>query len=112
MVIVPDPPYRSRKVLDHARGQPCTLRFACCSRNPEQTVACHIRDRHKSMGRKSSDTSIVFGCAECHRFLDEHWFEADAALVQSHVIRAMQETFEILIRDGIVIFPHDRKQVR
>ena len=103
-------PFRSAKVLRHAKGQPCTLRFpGICNGGGETTVACHIRDAHKGMGQKASDHSIVFGCAACHRYLDEQTWrrlltEAD---VNYHVIAALQETWAILIRDGIIVFPHD-----
>jgi hypothetical protein len=106
------PPLRSRKVLDHARDQQCTLRFKVCNGDPATTVSCHIPDRHKGMGQKSSDSSIVFGCSRCHVFLDErHWIGVmTEAEVLGVVIRAMQETLEILIRDDVIKWPHDRER--
>lgn len=104
--MVQTPLIRSKKILAHAKGQPCTLRFpGICNNNPETTVACHIRDQHKGMGIKASDYSVVFGCSDCHRHLDEG---ADQFLeVSGHVIRALQETWGILIRDGIIFVPQD-----
>jgi hypothetical protein len=72
-------------------------------------VACHIRDSHKGGGIKASDHSIAFGCAACHRFLDEgfvrhHMSSDDLAPFEK---RGLQETWAILIRDGIVGFPHN-----
>lgn len=104
------PPFRSRKVLDHARGQPCTLRFRVCNGDPATTVSCHITDRYKGMGIKASDSSICFGCDRCHAYIDQgHWLgdisEADMLRV---VLRAMQETLVILIRDEVITFPHDK----
>ncbi len=103
-----EPPFRSKRVLEHARGQPCTLKFpGVCNHDPETTVSAHIRDRHKGMAQKASDHSIVFSCSKCHTFLDEHWFDIDPGIVLWHVVRALQLTYEILIRDGIIGFPHD-----
>lgn len=105
------PPFRSRKVLDHARGQPCTLRLPrFCNRNAETTVSAHIRDRHKGMAQKASDHSVCFACSGCHAALDEgRWIGVmDEADVLRCVIRGLQETWEILIADGIVGFPHDK----
>lgn len=99
--------FRSRKVLDHARGQPCCLRFIGCDGGGETTVACHIRDAHKGTGIKASDHSIVFGCAHCHRLLDEGFMQIDPAEMHFHIARGLVETWGILIRDGIIGWPHD-----
>lgn len=106
-----EPPFRSSKVLGHARGQPCTLRLlGFCNRNPETTVSAHIRDRHKGMGTKASDHSILFACSDCHVALDEgRWVgKLTSEEVLRAVIQGLQETWEILIRDRIIGFPHDK----
>lgn len=108
-----EPPFRSKKVLAHARGQPCTLRLpGICNGNRETTVSCHVRDRHKGGAIRSSDSSIVFGCSACHNYLDEHWFDGRVSriVLLECVIRALQETLEILIRDEIIGWPHDRSR--
>lgn len=113
MMDVPGP-FRSQKVLRHARGQPCTLRISpqCDGGGASgTTVACHIRGGHKGAGIKESDHSIAFGCGACHRFLDEgfvrhHMSAEDLAPYEK---RGLQETWAILIRDGIIVFPHDLK---
>jgi hypothetical protein len=64
-------PIRSREVLDSARGQPCTLEFEVCNRDPDTTVSCHIPDEIRGGARKADDTSTVHGCAACHAYLDE-----------------------------------------
>lgn len=105
-------PFHSQKVLRHAKGQPCTLRISPhCDGGGETTVACHVRDSHKGERQKASDHSIAFGCGACHRFLDEgfvrhHMTAEDLAPFEK---RGLQETWAILIRDGIIIFPHDLK---
>lgn len=108
-------PFRSARVLRHAKGQPCTLRFpGICDGGGETTVACHVRDSHKGMAQKASDHSIVFGCASCHRYLDEQTWKRllTDADVNRYVISALQETWAILIRDGIIVFPHDIERER
>lgn len=107
-------PFRSKKVLAHAKGQPCTLRLDdYCDGGGVSgtTVACHIRDEHKGMGIKASDHSIVFGCAYCHRVLDEGKWIGDrewSGSIYWHIVRALQETWAILIADGIIGFPIDK----
>lgn len=111
VALLVSPPFRSRKVLAHARGQRCTLRLGkFCTDNPETTVSAHIRDRHKGMAQKASDHSIVFACAGCHVALDEgHWIGVISETeVLRAIIRALQETWEILIQDNVIPFPHDR----
>ncbi len=102
-----EPPFRSQRVLRHAKGQPCCLRFDGCDGGGETTVACHIRDKHKGMAQKASDHSIVFGCAHCHRLLDEGFTSMTPDVMFWHLVRGLQETWAILIRDGIIVFPHD-----
>lgn len=98
------PLVRSSAILRHAKGQPCTLRFpGICNANPETTVACHIRDAHKGMGIKASDYSVVFGCSDCHRILDEGFRPP----LWPDIVRALQETWGILIRDGIIYVKQD-----
>ena len=111
-----DPPFRSPAVTRHARGQHCTLRLmGICNHNPETTISAHIRDRFKGMGTKASDHSIVFACSECHRYLDETHLApsliTDIELLEA-IIRGLQETWAILIRDGVIGFPHDVKKPR
>ena len=106
-------PIKSSKILHHAKGQPCCLRFDCCNNNPETTVACHIRDRHKGTGNKASDISVIFGCSACHAHLDESGgWKSDVAYFAPYVIRGLQETWEILIREGIIFVPRDRPKQR
>ncbi len=106
-----DPPFRSAKVLAHARGQKCTLRFEgiCCG-DTETTVSCHIRDRHKGMGTKASDHSSVHGCFTCHAYLDQGTAYSDLGgeVYYQILLRALLETYEVLIQDDIIKFPHDR----
>lgn len=110
-------PFRSEKVLRHAKGQPCTLRISpFCDGGGASgtTVSCHIRGDHKGMGIKESDHSIAFGCGACHRFLDEgfvrhHMKAEDLAPFEK---RGLQETWAILIEDKVIGFPHDAPKAK
>lgn len=109
-VAIFEPPFRSRKVLDHARGQRCTLRFNCCNGQRDTTVSCHITDRYKGFGIKACDSSTVYGCAACHDYIDRGlWLgDLDEADMLRVIIRAMQETTSLRIKEGIYGFPHDK----
>lgn len=101
------PPIRSTKLRKHAKGQPCTLRFEGCDGGGETTVLAHIRDRHKGMGVKASDLSACYSCYSCHSRLDSEFHKLDPADFYFHQLRALQETLEILVADGIIVVPQD-----
>lgn len=66
--------YRSRKLLDLCRGQPCALILhGICTGGGEDTVAAHSNlGRHgKGMAEKASDVFTFPACAACHRELDQ-----------------------------------------
>lgn len=98
---------RSTKLRKHARGQPCTLRFDCCDGGGETTVLAHIRDAHKGMGIKASDLSACYACGPCHDRLDREPHKIEPAMFYWHQLRGLQETLEILVRDGLVVVPQD-----
>lgn len=105
------PLIRSRRVRDHAKGQPCTARFpGICRGRRDTVVLAHFRDGHKGMAIKASDLSGGYLCFECHAYLDEgHGHRpvlTDAELYQG-MLQAIQETVGILARDGILFVPVD-----
>jgi hypothetical protein len=55
-----------------ARGEQCTLRFACCNFDPATTVWCHSNRAAdgKGMGIKARDHEGAYGCSACHAWLD------------------------------------------
>lgn len=61
--------FRSRKLLDLARDQPCSL----CGREDGTTVAAHANwsDYGKGAMRKADDCFIAFLCAPCHAVVDQ-----------------------------------------
>jgi hypothetical protein len=64
---------RSRKVLDSARGQPCSARFpGICNGNPETTVWAHLNGAAfgKGMAQKAHDVLGFHSCSSCHSYYD------------------------------------------
>lgn len=106
-------PIRSRKLLDSARGQPCTLEFVgVCSHDPETTVSAHIHDEQFGKGQKADDTSTVHACDRCHMFLDWGWVgKISLELRHWHIIRAMQRTLRNRIERGLVVVPLDPERL-
>jgi hypothetical protein len=110
------PPFRSQAVRDSARDKPCTLQLrGICRGGTETTVLAHIRDRHKGMGQKASDHSAVYACFWCHTYLDTgHGTSpilSEAELAWS-IVTALQVTWEIMIAEGVIKFPHDKPKER
>lgn len=96
---------RSKKILRHAKGQPCALRLpGICNCNPETTVWCHLNGHGKGMGIKTHDPLGFFGCADCHRAYDQGRGRAD---LMEAVLGAVCESWVRLIRDGIIFVPQD-----
>lgn len=104
---------RSRKILAHAKGQPCHARFpGICNGDTEKTVFCHLNGAAfgKGMGVKAHDVLGFFGCSSCHDYYDvthgtKAWLD-DATLLEC-VLEAVCQTWVTLIRDGIVVVPQD-----
>lgn len=98
-------PIRSRKLLDSAKGQPCTLEVpGVCNRDPATVVSCHVRDESFGMGVKADDQSSFHGCSACHAFWDTGSFigrisEADMLRL---VLRAIQRTTRNRIERGFM----------
>ncbi len=83
--------HRNRHLLDLARGRPCLLRVPgiCCG-DPATTVACHsnLGEHGKAGARKADDQYTVWGCAACHRWLDQGPATAEAkaaAFMRAHL---------------------------
>jgi len=94
---------RSRKILAHARGKPCTLRLpGICNGNPETTVFCHLNTgaAGKGMGLKAHDALGFFGCSACHAAYDQQVGRGELA---AEVLSAVCETWVALIAAGIVV---------
>ena len=104
---------RSRKVLDSAKGQPCSIRLpGICNSNPETTVWAHLNGAAfgKGMSIKAHDVLGFHACSDCHSYYDtghgtEAWLD-DATLLEC-LLSAVCETWVRLIKAGIVFVPED-----
>lgn len=73
----PDPKSVERRnphLLAMANGQECLLRISgVCSFGTRTVVACHsnFAEHGKAGARKADDHYTVWGCADCHRWLDQ-----------------------------------------
>ena len=66
--------FRSRKLLDAARGQDCTVNLPyICNHNSETVVAAHSNwmEHGRAMSMKAHDIFIADCCSDCHRELDQ-----------------------------------------
>lgn len=67
--------HRNPHLLAMARDQPCLLLVpGCCNHRTDTTVACHSNwQEHggKAGARKADDQYSAWGCAACHRWLDQ-----------------------------------------
>jgi hypothetical protein len=62
--------FRSRPLLDLARGQHCTVFSSVCNNNPETTVTAHNPFGDRGMGTKCPDHDSCWACSACHDLLD------------------------------------------
>lgn len=103
-------PIRSRKLLDSARGQPCTLQFEVCNSDTETTVSCHIHDETFGMAMKADDFDTVHGCHACHMYLDHGWAgKISQAILLRHILRAVQRTNRNRRDRGLIVIQEDLK---
>jgi hypothetical protein len=66
--------YRSKDLLKLAQDQECLLQVPdFCEGGSDTIVACHsnLGSDGKGKGIKASDADTVWGCASCHRWLDQ-----------------------------------------
>jgi hypothetical protein len=66
--------YRDKSLLKLAQGEECLLQVPeICQGGTETIVACHsnLGSDGKGMGQKASDAATVWGCAACHKWLDQ-----------------------------------------
>jgi len=108
---------RSAKVLNSAKGQPCSARFPgiCCG-NPETTVWAHLNGAAfgKGAGIKAHDVLGFHACYACHSYYDVgHGTKPllSPAELLGYVLSAVCETWVRLIRAGIVIVPLDPERL-
>lgn len=99
--------YRNRKILAHASGQPCQN----CGADDRTVVAAHSNQQEHGRGMrlKSHDMYVAFLCNACHYWYDYgcglspcHLYRADRGQKKDMFDRAMQRTWFILVRDGVL----------
>jgi hypothetical protein len=88
-------PYRDRALLDMAAGRPCLLLVpGICNHRQDTTVACHsnLGVHGKAGARKADDHFTCWGCAACHRWLDQGRADAflkETAFMQAHLSQVL-----------------------
>jgi len=66
--------FRSRRLLDAARGQSCQIRIpGICNGNSETVVAAHSNQlmHGKGLGIKAHDCFAAWACSSCHAEIDQ-----------------------------------------
>lgn len=87
---------RNAHLRDMARGMPCLLQIAgVCAHDRTTVVCCHsnLSCHGKAGARKADDHYSVWGCAACHRWLDQGSASADrkeAAFMAAHFRQVME----------------------
>ena len=64
--------FRSKALLETARGQLCTMRGPTCNYDPATTVWAHSRrlSHGKGIGKKANDCFGAHLCSACHDLYD------------------------------------------
>jgi hypothetical protein len=92
---------RSKKILDSAKGEKCTVESPICNDDRTTTVACHsdYMEDGKGKGIKAEDIYIAYGCFNCHQ-----WLTKDVVndLKEMYFHRGMKRTWKRLIEKGII----------
>ena len=103
-------PIRSKKVLNSAKGSPCSGRFpGICNSNPETTVWAHLNGLSfgKGMSVKAHDIFGLHLCSDCHRYLDVgHGTKpliSDATLYRCLLIGVCETYLSLVLRDIIKV---------
>ena len=95
----------STTLRQSARGQPCSLRLACCNHDPATTVLAHLRFfGWAGMGHKPPDYLAVFACSNCHDAIDRR---SDADVSQwgfEDLLRGLGETLQRQEAKGLIQF--------
>lgn len=97
--------FRSKKLLDAARGQQCMIQLpGICRNNPETVVAAHSNlYRHgKGRGIKAHDCFVAWACYDCHSELDQgHKFNYEQK--QEYWQQGFEKTLLQMFLQGILV---------
>ncbi len=94
--------FRSRPLLDLAKGQECMARIlGVCNCNPETTVSAH---RNGGGGTKHADWKIAWCCSDCHALIDGQILanEFSAEVRDGFWQLAHERTLEAMFEQGLV----------
>lgn len=87
---------RNAHLRDMARGMPCLLRVpGICTQDRATVVCCHsnLSIHGKAGARKADDHYSVWGCAACHRWLDQGTApraQKAAAFMTAHLAQVLE----------------------
>ncbi|WP_416406509.1 DUF1364 family protein [Paracidovorax citrulli] len=87
---------RNAHLRDMARGMPCLLQIAgVCNHDRTTVVCCHsnLSCHGKAGARKADDHYSVWGCAACHRWLDQGTATGEckeAAFMAAHMRQVLE----------------------
>lgn len=98
-------PYRNKKILKAANGEPCLMRSPVCNGDSSTTVFCHLNEGEfgKGMGQKADDCAGFFGCSSCHDWYDGRMNTGhEKGWRDEMALRAAVHTFRRLIDKGVI----------
>ena len=112
-----EPPIRSKKYLNGARGETCKAAFpGICNNDPETVVFAHLNGAAfgKGKGQKAHDIAGLDACHSCHTYIDVgHGTKplmSDAEF-NRHLLRGVVMTLVNRARRQIVIVPLDPERL-
>lgn len=91
----------SKKILQSARGEACTLRIPMhCVDGNETVVAAHLQFEGGKMGGKTDDHSIAYACYGCHTAIDQRLITPEERWY--YMGRGLVRTWRKLIEKGVI----------
>lgn len=96
-----------KKIMDGARGEPCTLNIpGICNYDVETSVMCHLSDGSGGSARLAGPLSIAIGCSACHDMIDGRNYKALDLEFENdrefYLRRGMNRTLNKLIEKGLI----------
>lgn len=101
-------PIRSRKILDAALGQYCTVFSPFCIDDLDSSVMAHSNygEDGKGARQKADDIYVVIACRPCHDWLDGRIglksVDDEKAMKREYFHLALKRTWRVLFDMGIL----------
>lgn len=94
--------FRSRPLLDLARGQDCLAEIhGVCNRDPSTVVSAHRNGG--GMGTKADDFLVAWCCSACHDYIDARTHREVPAIVRDlYWQRAHEATLRAMFERGLI----------